>query len=139
MLRWSGHVGFEDKENAYIARCFFKAATKQSTDCEDILPQECGEDADHSVFYVFARIFPEIVGEDGAGGDEMINPDALLLTSFSPGSQEQEDEIAFQQDRLSNLWEGTESAGPVAASEARESWLWVQAGKVEGHGGRRGR
>eukprot|EP00960_Hanusia_phi_P022790 673506-Hanusia_phi.AAC.1 len=99
MLRWSGNVGFEDKENAYIARCFFKAATKQSNDCEDILPQECGEDVDHSVFYVFARVFPEIVGEDGAGGKlwmHWISSDFLVLTAKNKRMRLHFNKIGYQ-------------------------------------------
>lgn len=50
-----------------LARAFFQAATKASGDSEDILPQEDGEESKLSVFYVFAELFPDAVGENGAG------------------------------------------------------------------------
>lgn len=57
-----------DEDGVYgLARVFFEAATKASPDSEDILPQEDGEDTRLSVFYIFAELFPEAVGEHGAG------------------------------------------------------------------------
>jgi hypothetical protein len=89
-----------------LARVFFNAATKASDDSEDILPQEVillhaphcctlcalrvshsyargvqdGEDMKLSVFCVFAGLFPEAVGENGAGGDIRRLPVVGLLT-----------------------------------------------------------
>ena len=83
-----------DEDGVYtLARAFFHAATKASGDSEDILPQEVtaprlprpcgqlleltselpraaqdGEESKLSVFYVFAELFPDAVGENGAGG-----------------------------------------------------------------------
>ena len=83
-----------DEDGVYtLARAFFQAATKASGDSEDILPQEVtaprlprpcgqlleltselprasqdGEESKLSVFYVFAELFPDAVGENGAGG-----------------------------------------------------------------------
>ena len=62
-------AGFGDRHNCRIARVFFDAATKVSTDSEDILPQEGGPDGDHSVFHVFSLLFPEIVGSSSASGE----------------------------------------------------------------------
>jgi len=59
--------GLQDSHNLRIARVFFDATTRLSTDREDILPQEGGHDADHSVFSVFAQLFPEIAGASSAG------------------------------------------------------------------------
>jgi hypothetical protein len=64
-------IGFEDRQNARIARVFFEAATKHSNDSEDILPQEAGRNADLSVFHVFSILFPELVD---AGKSEGSSP-----------------------------------------------------------------
>ena len=47
-----------DKTLEYMARLFFKATTKLSSDQEDILPQEDSETLKLSVFYVFTSLFP---------------------------------------------------------------------------------
>lgn len=60
-------TGLQDRRNLLTARVFFDATTRPSTNSEDILPQEGGHDADHSVFSVFAQLFPEIVGASSAG------------------------------------------------------------------------
>jgi hypothetical protein len=61
-------TGFGDRHNCRVARVFFDAATKVSTDSEDILPQEGGPEGDHSVFHVFSLLFPEVVGGNLAAG-----------------------------------------------------------------------
>lgn len=61
-------IGFEDRQNARIARVFFEAVTKHSDDSEDILPQEGGCNADLSVFHVFSILFPELVDAGKAEG-----------------------------------------------------------------------
>ena len=53
--------------NSLVARAFWAATTRHSSNTEDILPQEGGNDGDHSVFHVFALAFPDIVGANGAG------------------------------------------------------------------------
>jgi len=55
-----------EDELARLAQVFFDAATKPSTDNEDILPQEDSEEMQLSVFNIFAGLFPETVGEHGA-------------------------------------------------------------------------
>jgi hypothetical protein len=55
-----------EDELARLAQAFFEAATKPSTDNEDILPQEDSEEMKLSVFNIFAGLFPEAVGEHGA-------------------------------------------------------------------------
>jgi hypothetical protein len=60
--------GLEDRLNTLVARVFWEATTRHSCNTEDILPQEGGQNGDHSVFHVFALVFPEIVGAKGAGG-----------------------------------------------------------------------
>eukprot|EP00961_Rhodomonas_salina_P218344 2950450-Rhodomonas_salina.2 len=67
MSKYADVVVEEDRLNLDLARAFFQATTKVSTDIEDILPQEGGEEEDFSVFYVFAKLFPEVVGGNGAG------------------------------------------------------------------------
>jgi hypothetical protein len=52
---------------ARLARSFFVATTKVSTDNEDILPQEDSDEIRLSVFTIFSGLFPETVGEHGAG------------------------------------------------------------------------
>jgi len=56
-----------EDELARLAMAFFTATTKASTDNEDILPQEDSDVMKLSVFNVFAGLFPEAVGENGAG------------------------------------------------------------------------
>ena len=60
-------VGFEDQQNANLAKIFFKATTMRSSDSEAILPQHFGPSSDLSVFGAFSNAFPEIVGPTGAG------------------------------------------------------------------------
>ena len=47
-----------DRNLEFMARLFFRAATKLSEDQEDILPQEDSENLKLSVFYVFSGLFP---------------------------------------------------------------------------------
>mmetsp|Transcript_52722 Transcript_52722/g.163602 ORF Transcript_52722/g.163602 Transcript_52722/m.163602 type:complete len:364 (-) Transcript_52722:224-1315(-) len=56
-----------EEEVARLAWYFFKATTRLSSDNEDILPQEDSEDIKLSVFTTFADLFPEVVGDNGAG------------------------------------------------------------------------
>ena len=56
-----------EDELARLALAFFTATTKSSTDNEDILPQEDSDMMKLSVFNIFASLFPEAVGEHGAG------------------------------------------------------------------------
>ena len=69
-------IGFDDRNNAQIARVFFEATTKRSSDPEDILPQEGGNKAseDLSVFRVFSLQFPEVVGcgDSGVGACKLM-------------------------------------------------------------------
>ena len=69
-------IGFDDRNNAQIARVFFEATTKRSSDPEDILPQEGGNKAseDLSVFRVFSLLFPEVVGcgDSGVGACKLM-------------------------------------------------------------------
>ena len=44
---------------ARAAMCFLQATTKQSSNRDDILPQEAGLDLDLSPFFIFASSFPE--------------------------------------------------------------------------------
>ena len=57
-----------EEEVARLAWYFFKATTRLSSDNEDILPQEDSEDIKLSVFTTFSDLFPEVVGDNGAGG-----------------------------------------------------------------------
>jgi hypothetical protein len=47
-----------DKTLEHMARLFFRATTKLSSDQEDILPQEDSETLKLSVFHVFTSLFP---------------------------------------------------------------------------------
>ena len=71
MARWRG-----EDEMSRLARAFFSAATKESTDNEDILPQEDSDEVQLSVFNVFATCFPEAVGPGGAGGASLFPSDS---------------------------------------------------------------
>jgi len=55
----------DEEHYAQLARAFFSAATKESTDDEDILPQEDGDDAKLSVFHLFCELFPEVAALNG--------------------------------------------------------------------------
>jgi len=70
--------GIEDRLNTLVARVFWEATTRHSSNIEDILPQEGGQNGDHSVFHVFALVFPEIVGAKGAGGASPCLPPSRL-------------------------------------------------------------
>jgi hypothetical protein len=56
-----------DDELGRLSSAFFLATTKPSTDNEDILPQEDSDEMKLSVFSIFAGLFPDAVGEHGAG------------------------------------------------------------------------
>ena len=60
-------LGLQDRHNLRIAQEFFDATTRLSTDREDILAQEGGHDANHSVFSAFAQLFLVIAGASSAG------------------------------------------------------------------------
>ena len=77
-------TGFEDRLNTLVARVFWEATTRPSSNSEDILPQEGGQNGDHSVFHVFALVFPEIVGAKGAGGVSLCQPRVALSVLRMP-------------------------------------------------------
>ena len=116
-MRW-----LEDRLNTLVARVFGEATTRPSSDNEDILPQEGGQNGDHSVFHVFALGFPEIVGTKGAGGVSPCLPPSLRVCSSlalaascaaealdrthigTYCSLQQANAPALQQDWLQDVW-----------------------------------
>ena len=94
-------IGFDDRNNAQIARVFFEATTKRSSDPEDILPQEGGNKAseDLSVFRVFSLLFPEVVGcgDSGVGACKLMRMHFNKI-GFSIYGKEQSRRVPSQTD-----------------------------------------
>ena len=94
-------IGFDDRNNAQIARVFFEATTKRSSDPEDILPQEGGNKAseDLSVFRVFSLQFPEVVGcgDSGVGACKLMRMHFNKI-GFSIYGKEQSRRVPSQTD-----------------------------------------
>ena len=94
-------IGFDDRNNAQIARVFFEATTKRSSCPEDILPQEGGNKAseDLSVFRVFSLLFPEVVGcgDSGVGACKLMRMHFNKI-GFSIYGKEQSRRVPAQTD-----------------------------------------